>query len=99
MTLWSFTSKAHGNRLFGLLLIVSLLFAAQHLAMHDIEGASGGPVGHQECQLNHLPCAQLPLPLLGLPVAASVQLLESQYNQFFPQSFVYSWLARAPPLN
>ncbi len=90
--------KAHGNPLFGVLLILSLLLAGQHLAMHDIDGAGGGPVGHQECQLNHLPYAQLSPPLPELPLLAPVMLLETPYSQHFHQIFVYLWLARAPPL-
>jgi len=96
---WLPIQKIQSNPLFGLLLIAALLFSAQHLVMHDIEGASGGPVGHQECQLNHLPCAQLPVPLLVKPLVVAVLLLETQYNQFLPQTFIFSWLARAPPLN
>lgn len=92
-------SKAHGSRWFGLLLVFSLLFAAQHLAMHDIEGAGGGAVGHQQCQLNHLPYAQLSQPLLGLPLLVPALLLDTTYRQHFLQIFIHSWLARAPPLN
>lgn len=94
-----FTRKIHSNRWFGLLLILALLIAAQHLAMHDIGDAGGGPIGHQECQLNHLPYAQLSPPLLGLPPLVPALLLETVYRQYFPQIFVHPWLARAPPLN
>jgi len=93
-----FTGKVLGNRLFTLLLMLSLLFAAQHLAMHDVDGAGGGLIGHQECQLNHLPYAQLSLPLLGLPLLVPTLLLDTPYNQHFHQVVIYSWLARAPPL-
>lgn len=93
----SFTVTANGNRLFGLLLTLSLLFAAQHLAMHDIDSASGGLIGHHECQLNHVPCAQLPVPSLGLQLLAPVLLLETPYAVHQAQAFFYSWRARAPP--
>ncbi len=95
---WPFTKKTCGNRLFGLLLILSLLSAALHLAMHDIDGAGGGPVGHQECQLNHLPCTQLSLRLLELPLPALMLLPAVLYVQCFHPVFSYLWLARAPPL-
>ncbi|MAZ05162.1 hypothetical protein [uncultured Marinobacter sp.] len=92
------TRKEHGNRLFRLLLVLLLLLAAQHLAMHDIDGAGGGLVGHQECLLNHLPYAQLSPPLPGLSLLIPALFPEILYSQHLHLIFVHPWLARAPPL-
>lgn len=94
------TEKAHGSRRwFGLLLVFSLLFAAQHLALHDIGDDGDGPVGHQECQLNHLPYAQCTPPLLAEPRLIPTLFLETAAQQYFLRIFAHAWLARAPPLN
>lgn len=91
--------QTHGNRVFGLLLVLALLSAAQHIAMHDIHGADGGLVGHQECQLNHLPFAQIAVASPGLPQQVPMLLAQAPLIQTHTQAFVASWLARAPPLS
>lgn len=87
-----------GARLIAILAALSLLFAAQHLAMHDLDDSGRGPIGHQECQLDHLPYAHLPAPCLGLPASAPAVLLAALYLKRPLPVLVHSWLARAPPL-
>lgn len=91
--------NTRGSRLIAVLAALSLLFAAQHLAMHDLDDSGRGPIGHQECQLDHLPYAHLPAPCLGLPAAAPAVLLAAVYVQRSLPVLFHSWLARAPPLS
>lgn len=89
--------KAQNNRIFALLLAMLLLFATQHLAMHDIDGAAGGVIGHHKCQLNHLPFEQSSPSLLAAPLLTPVLFLVTPLGAHLRQVLIHFWQARAPP--
>ena len=88
------------HRLIRLALVFVLIFAAAHVALHDLDIGEGLD-GHGECQvcrLNHVPASPLavlsllvPLPLLAYVIA------DKQTERQFSQLFHTQW-ARAPPL-
>ena len=97
----TFHRHTEENRLIRLVLVFALLFAAAHVALHDLDVNAGGLDGHGECQvcrLNHTPAASLAPPLLFAPLQLLVYALpaeESDYQLSHP--FRSQWV-RAPPL-
>ena len=63
-----FGNRTSPGKLLSLLLAFSLVVAALHVSQHDLVEGGGGPAGHSECQLSHVPgalwCAPAPPALL-----------------------------------
>ena len=101
MLIRAFNRHIEQNRLIRLVLIVALVFASAHVALHNLDVNGSGLDGHDECQacrLNHVPIASLPLPSLFAPLQLLAYVLptvDSEYQQSHP--FFTQW-ARAPPV-
>jgi len=100
MTSGSLFRQTHLNHLLRIGLVLALVFAAWHVALHDIN-TSSDVSGHEECQacrLNHVPIADLPtlawfVPLLILSLVLIIPVVQQPC-----QYYRYSLGARAPPL-
>lgn len=85
----------------GWLLVFVLIFAALHVALHDLDISPTGLEHHDECQvcrLNHVPLASLPVPDLHTPLRLLLYkqaFISTTYLFSYPP---YSRQARAPPL-
>ncbi|WJW74679.1 hypothetical protein QVG61_09215 [Thiohalobacter sp. IOR34] len=97
----AFNQRTEENFLIRLALIFALVFAAAHVAFHDLD-MSGDGLGVQDechvCRLNHAPAASLAVPSLVAPLQFLVYVLpiaDSDYQLSHPSHI--SW-ARAPPL-
>lgn len=93
-----FGNRTCPGKLLSLLLAFSLVVAALHVSQHDLVEGGGGPTGHSECQLSHVPGA------LGCAPAAPALLLILAFvlalNAATPHSQTSLRLQRirAPPL-
>ena len=89
--------QARLDRFLRIVLMVTLLFAAWHVASHGVDIASG----HEQCQvcrLSHVPIADLPVfawlvPLILLSLVLIILTLQQP-----TQPYRYTLGARAPPL-
>lgn len=85
----------------GLIIALALVFAAAHVALHDLDVSGGGLYGNDECQvcrLNHVPVASSAPPSLFHPLQLLAQLLPVEVAEYHvSQLFNFLW-ARAPPL-
>ena len=94
-----FANRAYPSKLLSLLLAFLLLLAALHVSQHDLVEGGGGPAGHSECQLSHVPgapgCPFVP-PALLLVLIFTLFVL----NTVLPQCRTPLRLQRirAPPL-
>jgi len=82
------------------MLLVTLLFAAWHVASHEID-ASNDVSGHKECQvcrLSHVPIVDLPMLTLVVPLLIVSLVLAFPKLKRPTQSYRYTLGARAPPL-
>lgn len=90
-------SRTFPGKLLSLLLAFSLLFAALHVSQHGLE-EGGGPAGHSECQLSHVPgalwCAPAAPALLLILVFVLVLNAASPHSQ----TSLRLQRIRAPPL-
>ena len=97
----SFHQSTEQNRLVRLVLVFALVFAAVHVALHDLDVGSFDLDGQSECQacrLNHTPAAATaaPVPFTPLQFLATVhRIADAEYQT--SHSFHPQW-ARAPPL-
>ena len=83
------------------MLLVTLLFAAWHVASHEI-GDANNVSGHKECQvcrISHAPIVDLPIVALIVPLFIISLVLAVQKTNRPAQSFLYVLGARAPPLS
>lgn len=81
-----------------MLLVVALMFAAWHVASHDVDIASD----HEECQacrLNHVPITDLPVLSLLVSLLLASLILVIPAFQRPTQAYRYTLGARAPPLS
>jgi hypothetical protein len=86
------------GKLLSLLLAFSLLFAALHVSQHDLVEGGGGPTGHSECQLSHVPGAQLCAPLVPTLLLVLAFVLALSAIAIYTQSPLRLQRIRAPPL-
>lgn len=89
------------NRLLRWVLAFALVFAALHVASHDIDMGGQGQVDDDTCQIcriNHVPLASLPLPSLLVPLQLSTYVKPDVVSQFLQTSPHRVHGARAPPL-
>ena len=97
----AFHHDSGNNRLIRLVLTFALVFAAAHVALHDLDVSGGGLIGSDECQvcrLNHIPVASSAPPSLFHPLQLLAQLLPVEVAEYHvSQLFNFLW-ARAPPL-
>lgn len=93
-----FGDRIRFDKLLSLLLVFALLFAALHVSQHDLVEGSGGPAGHSECQLSHVPgalwCAPAPPALLLVLVFVLALNAVSPHSQ----TSLRLQRIRAPPL-
>ena len=92
-----FGNRTYPGKLLSLLLAFSLLLAALHVSQHGlVEG--GGPAGHSECQLSHVPgalwCAPAPPALLLVLIFVLALNAASPHSQ----TSLRLQRIRAPPL-
>jgi len=83
-----------------MVLLVALVFAAWHVASHDID-TSGDIGSHEECQLcrlNHVSITDLPILTWIVPLLIVSLVLIVPVLQRATQSYRYTLGARAPPL-
>ncbi|MDX2424705.1 MAG: hypothetical protein QNK15_00460 [Cycloclasticus sp.] len=97
----AFHQSTEENRLIRLVLVFVLIFAAAHVAMHDLDVGGGGLDGHGECQvcrLNHVPAASLLVPSLLTPLLFLVHFLPVEDAEYQLSHLFHTQWARAPPL-
>lgn len=97
----AFRRNTEENRLVRLLLVFALVFAAAHVALHDL-GLNGDSLGAQDdcqvCRLTLVPVASLAPPSLFIPLQLTAYLLPVKDTEYqLPHLFHAQW-ARAPPL-
>lgn len=98
MKLKTFYRGAQPGRLTSLLLVLLLLSAALHVSQHDLMEGSGGPLGHSDCQLSHVPVAQFCMPAAPMPLLALVFILAFAATPAFTTRVMRHQRIRAPPL-
>ncbi len=89
------------NRFVGIILILAMLFAAWHVATHEID-FSGDTTSHEECQvcrIGNVPIVDLAKLILFTPLLllSSIVIIPAVIRT--NQSPRYILGARAPPLN
>ena len=93
-----FGNRTCPGKLLSLLLAFALLLAALHVSQHDLVEGGGGPAGHSECQLSHVPgalwCAPAPPALLLVLVFVLALNAVSPHSQ----TALRLQRIRAPPL-
>jgi len=92
----SLTDQRIHHRL-GLLLVFALLFAALHLATHDLVSGDAGQTACQICHLSHAPGAQLPPPAPVFSALAATFVLALPTPPAAPRGLAVPRQARAPP--
>lgn len=93
------STKAHHQLRW--LLVFVLLFAALHVALHDLDLGHANTEHQGECQvcrLNHVPLASLPVPTLHAPLQILIYSQPVINTAYLFSSPSYSRQARAPPL-
>lgn len=98
----TFNRRTEENRLIRLVLVFALIFAAAHVALHDLDVNDGGLDGHGECQvcrINHAPVASLAPPSHFSPLQLLVYVLSVADSDYQPPHPFYAQWARAPPLS
>jgi membrane protease YdiL (CAAX protease family) len=90
-------NRTGSGRLLSLLLVLSLVFAALHVSQHDLVEGSGGSASHSECQLSHVPGAQLCSPLVPVLLLVLAFVLVLSATAIYTQSSVRLQCIRAPP--
>ena len=87
------------NRLIRLALVLALIFAAAHVALHDLDMNSGGLDSHecQVCRLNHMPAASLAVPSLFAPLQFLAYVLPVADTEYQLSHQSHTPWARAPP--
>lgn len=93
-----FGNRTCPGRLLSLLLAFALVFAALHVSQHDLVEGGGGPAGHSECQLSHVPGAQLCAILAPALLLVLAFVLVVGTTTIYTQSSVRLQCIRAPPL-
>lgn len=93
-----FGNRTCPGKLLSLLLAFSLAFAALHVSQHDLVEGGGGPAGHSECQLSHVPGAQLCVPPAPALFLALIFILAFAVTAIYPESVMRHRRIRAPPL-
>lgn len=86
------------GRLTSLLLVLLLLAAALHVSQHDLAEGSGGPSGHSECQLSHVPGAQLCVPPAPVPLLALIFILAIAATASYSGNVLRHRRIRGPPI-
>ncbi len=87
------------NRLIRLVLVFALIFAAAHVALHELDMGSGNSDHHcQVCRLNQMPAASLAAPSLLVPLLLLAHLLPVEDKEYQLSRPFHSQWARAPPL-
>lgn len=98
----AFNQRTEESRLIRLLLVFAMVFAAAHIALHDLDVNGGGLDGHGECQvcrLNHVPVATIAVASLLVPLQLLAYVLpvaDTEYQRSHP---FHTQRARAPPLS
>jgi len=89
------------NRFIRLFLVFALMFAALHVALHDLDMSSNGLDEHEKCQvcrLNHTPTASLGFPSLYTPLQFLAHLVPVENIEYQLSHTPHAQRARAPPL-
>ncbi len=88
------------NRLIRLALVLALVFAAAHVALHDLDMNGDGLELHecQVCRLNHMPTASLAVPSLLVPLQLLAYVLPVADTEYQLSHQSHTQWARAPPL-
>lgn len=96
------TSNKHiyHSRMLRITLVVFLVFAAWHVATHDlgIPSDTGEQTQCQVCRLNHVPITDLPIFIWAISLFLICLLFTLPAVQRKTQSYRYILGARAPPL-
>ncbi len=89
------------NRILRLALVVVMLFAVWHIAMHDIDLSDdlNGSVQCVYCNLNHIPITDLPILSWNVPLILLTLVLIVSSIQHVTKFYFYTSGARAPPLS
>jgi len=85
------------NRFIRLVLVFALVFAAFHVALHDLDLRGEGGEQCQVCSLNNVPVVSFAIPSLHAPLnilAFVLPVTDVDYQSSYP--FHIQW-ARAPP--
>ena len=90
-------NRTFPGKLLSLLLVFSLLFAALHVSQHGLE-EGGGPAGHSECQLSHVPGALWCVPAPPALLLVLVFVLALNTVSSHSQTSLRLQRIRAPPL-
>lgn len=98
MNLKFFRSNTRLSRPISLLLVLLLLSAALHVSQHDLTESSGGSSSHSDCQLSHVPGAQLCVPPAPVPLLALVFILAFVTTTRYLDSVLRQRRIRGPPL-
>lgn len=96
----AFYQGTEENRLIGLVLTFALVFAALHVALHELD-VSSSLDRHEKCEvcrLSQVPTASLPLPALHAPLQSLQYVLPitNTISQLSNQPHILR--VRAPPL-
>ncbi len=97
----TFNRHSEKNRLIRLTLVFVLVFAAAHVALHDLNVIGSGLDVHDECQIcriNHVPVASLVTPSLFTPLQLLVHILPVEDTEYHLSRQFHTLWARAPPL-
>jgi len=92
--------NTHENHLIRLVMVIALLFAALHIALHELDMGSGLDE-HDKCQvcrLSHSPATSLPVPSLSSPLQFLIYLAFVNDTKFQVSNSFHAQWARAPPL-
>ena len=91
-------NRTRPGKLLSLLLTFSLLLAALHVSQHDLVEGGGGPTGHSECQLSHVPGALWCVPAPPALLLVLVFVLALNTASPHSQTSLRLQRIRAPPL-
>jgi len=97
----AFNRHSEENRLIRLVLIFVVLFAAAHVALHNLDLSGSGLDGHDECQvcrLNHVPVASLAPLTLFAPLQLLAYVLTVADSEYQLSHLSHTQWARAPPI-